>query len=323
MELPATAPFGARPQAHSGHCWITAEIVGPFKGEAGTLGWERPGQKRGGEALDEPNPNTPARPNLLSRGVKLLTLNLNFYGDTHGPWEARRDLIVGTLRAEEPDIVALQAVALDPEREEGLSQAAWLARELPQYDAVYQTVARDEDGREQGLAFLSRGAILETRAHLLSRLEGTQDPFQRLVLHGRFDTPLGELHAFCAHFSWVEAQALQNVAEALPLLGWTEGPAALLGDFNQTPNSETLRQVQSAGWTDAWHAANAGQGGFTFFENGALSKRIDYVLLNSQLAPRVREARVVLAAGQGRAEGREVRASDHAGVLVTLDAAGA
>ncbi|WP_027480866.1 endonuclease/exonuclease/phosphatase family protein [Deinococcus pimensis] len=246
--------------------------------------------------------------------MKLLTLNLGYYGDRHGDWSARQGLIAEVLRAELPDAVALQAVAKHPDREGGLDQASQLARLVPELGNVtYQTTARHEDGREEGMAFLTRSPVLMSRAHLLSHLEGTEDPFKRALLHVVIDEPGGPLHAYCAHFSWVEAQALDNVTEALPQLSWADGPVILLGDLNQTPDSETARRLAEAGLTDAWATLHPSEPGLTFFEGGRMAKRIDYAWLSEDLAPRLREARIV-----ADAQGGDLRPSDHTGLVVVL-----
>ena len=245
--------------------------------------------------------------------MKLLTLNLNFYGAKHGPWLARRAMIEEILQGARPDVIALQAVARDPAVDGGLDQAAQLARALPEYaHTVFQAASRAEDGSEEGMAFLSRFPILETRVFSLSRQAGHEDSFERAVLRATFDAPGETLHVLNAHFSWVEAQALDNLAEALPLVEELAGPAALVGDFNQPPQGEVARRLREAGLTDAWAQVHEDAPGFSFYEGGSLSRRIDYLWLNAALRSRLREVRLV-ADGPG-----EVRPSDHAGVLATF-----
>jgi len=246
--------------------------------------------------------------------LRVLTLNLNYYDDRHGPWITRRALVEEAVRTERPDIIALQAVAKHADVEGGVDAATQLAQGLADYgDVSYHTAARFDDGREEGMAFLSRYGILSVRTHVLSHRDASEDPSKRVFLHGTFDAPSGPLHVFNAHFSWEAAQARDNVTEALAQLSWAEGPAVLAGDFNQTPDGDALGRFQSAGWTDAWAAVQPRDDGFTFFEGGALSKRTNYVLVNAPLAPRLRDARVILH------DGGSVRAGRHAGVLVTLD----
>ncbi|MBZ5710679.1 endonuclease/exonuclease/phosphatase family protein [Nannocystis pusilla] len=245
--------------------------------------------------------------------TRVLSLNLNFYGERHGPWCERRALVAAAIREARPDLVALQAVARAPDRDDGLDQAAQLGRCVPGYEVVYRAAAVHADGREEGLAFLSRYPLLDLRVHALSRRDDGEDTSRRALLHGLFAAPGGPLHLVDAHFSWVEAQARDNVSEALAYLAAVEGPAALVGDFNQTPTSEALARLRDAGLVDAWAALRPEAPGYTFYEDGALRRRIDYQLLDRRLAPQLRRADLVLD-GPG-----ERRASDHAGLLVTID----
>jgi endonuclease/exonuclease/phosphatase family metal-dependent hydrolase len=245
--------------------------------------------------------------------TRILTLNLNAYGERHGPWSERRPQIVAALREARPDVIALQAVACDPARADGHDQARQLARELDGYVSVYHTAERDEDGRELGIGFLSRRPVLATRAYPLSR-RGGEDPFRRVLLRLSVDAPGGPLQLFNAHVSWVGEQARDNLEEALPHILGAEGRVVVLGDFNQTPESEAAERLREVGLVDAWSLLHPDDPGFTFYEGDGLSKRIDYVWLESSLAPRLRAARLVLDEPGAR------RASDHAGLLVELDA---
>lgn len=245
--------------------------------------------------------------------MRISTLNLNAYGDRHGQWSERRPRIVAALREAWPDVIALQAVARDPSVADGHDQARQLARELDGYVSVYHTVERDEDGRELGLGFLSRRPVLATRAHPLSR-RGGEDSFCRVLLRLSVDAPGGPLQLFNAHFSWVGEQARDNLDESLPHILVAEGRVVVLGDFNQTPDSETATRLRAAGLVDAWSQVHPDAPGFTFYEGDGLTKRIDYVWLDSALAPHLRAARLVLD------EPGAQRASDHAGLVIELDA---
>jgi endonuclease/exonuclease/phosphatase family metal-dependent hydrolase len=245
--------------------------------------------------------------------TRVMTLNVNAYGERHGPWAERRLFITAAIHEARPDVVALQAVARDPSVDGGLNQAMQLARSLTGYEAVYHPATQHDDGREDGLAFLSRRPALATHAFPLSRRNGSEDPFQRVLLHGRFEVPGGELQVFNGHFSWVKAQANDNIAEALPHLRAAKGPLILAGDFNQTPDSEPLARLREAGLSDAWSTLHPDAPGLSFYEHGALSRRIDYVLLDVAAAQRLRAAWLVLDEAGMR------RASDHAALLVDLD----
>lgn len=243
--------------------------------------------------------------------IKLLTLNIQGYADKHGSWDERRGLIERAITDAQPDIVTLQAVALDPERHPS-DQATQLAASLDGYRAVFVAAQTHPDGRQDGLAFLSRGPLPDVRRFELSLQPGLEDTSRRVLLHGRFELAGGPLDVFNAHFSWVPAQQESNAQEALSVLEGTAGGAAVLaGDFNMQPDSPSLGGLREAEWVDAWTLLHPGEDGFTFVEDRDPSIRIDYIWTRGV---RARELEVVLAEGEGTR-----RASDHAGLLAQLE----
>ena len=247
--------------------------------------------------------------------TRLMTLNVNAHSEQYGPWSERRPLIVEAIHAARPDVIALQAVAVDPSAAGGLNQAVQLARDVgdDRYAVIYRCAERRADGCELGLAFLARPAPLAMHTYPLSRREGGEDPSPRVLLHATFAAPGGELQVFNAHFSWVPAQAHDNVTDALARLRGVTGTIAVLGDLNQGPDSEALVRLRAAGLTDAWAALQPEMPGLSFALHGAPAKRIDYLLVDATSAPRLRAARLLLDAPGMR------RASDHAALVVDLD----
>ncbi len=247
--------------------------------------------------------------------LTVMTLNLNYYGAKHGAWPARRVLIQDLISTSDPDVIALQAVRCDAAVEGGLDQAAQLALRLPEYQyVVYQPAERREPGVTQGSAFLSRLEIAETDHLELTLRPDVEDKNRRVLLHARFDQPAGPLHVFNGHFSWVPEQARDNFAQAVRYVNSYEGAGVLVGDFNQTPDVDLIRQYREAGWTDLWAALRSGEEGATF-ESDAPRLRIDYAWANAALLP---HAQAIEVSGQAQ-ETNGTRLSDHLALLVTLD----
>lgn len=245
--------------------------------------------------------------------LTVMTQNLNYYGDRHGPWTKRRELICDAIRETKPDIVALQAVCSDPDVEDGADQATQLSRLLPDYRHVFFYPANiDENGREEGSAILSRTPIREPGVRELSRRDGLEDANPRVIQHARFDLGKNTLNVFNAYFSWVEEQAADNIREGLAFLGKADGPALLVGDFNTPAGSPLLDELKAAGYTDLWEQAHPHEDGFTF-EADHPDRRIDYAWANADLARRVEGVDLV------RRDGGGVRPSDHLGLAVSLD----
>ena len=152
--------------------------------------------------------------------LTVMTQNLNFYGDKHGPWSQRRDLLCETVQETEPDVIALQAVCSEPDIEDGRDQATQISRCMPQYPYVFFYPSRVTDkGREEGCAILSRVALHEPNVRELSLRKGLEDDSPRVIQHARFDLEKGSLNVFNAYFSWVEEQAADNIRECIAFLG--------------------------------------------------------------------------------------------------------
>jgi endonuclease/exonuclease/phosphatase family metal-dependent hydrolase len=117
-----------------------------------------------------------------------------------------------------------------------------------------------------------------------------------------------------AHFSWVPVQARLNLVEALPFMSSFSGLALLVGDLNNTPDCEPMQMIREAGWTDVWAQLHPNKSGYTY-ESPKPTMRIDYAWANPRLAPAVRAIEMV--AEDAAANG--VQASDHLGLVITLD----
>lgn len=244
--------------------------------------------------------------------MKLLTLNIQQYAETHGPWEQRRALIVAAIAAADADVLALQAVAWDAEREGGMNQAEQLAARLPAYPHVIYD-ALHGNGGALGQAILARIPPLTHETHSLSLRPGIEDEQRRLVLRAAFGRGASVLQVFNCHFSWVPAQCADNVREALPWIESFAGPRVVLGDMNAEPGSPAMRAIAERGFVDAWDRLHPQDRGATF-EARDPKLRIDYVWCDAVAAQGLRAAEMVARPDPGAV----VSASDHVGLLVRL-----
>lgn len=246
--------------------------------------------------------------------MKILTLNIGFYGEKHGVWEERKKLICEAVRKERPDVVALQAVRKNSRRNGSRSQAEELAKELGDYrDILFQGVMEHEDGVD-GQAFLSRVPIRKTDFFPLGmHPDNQEDPYRRFVYYAVFDTETGPFHLYNSHFSWVDVQNEMNIREALGFIRETGEPAVIAGDFNAAPDKPSLGMLEKAGWRDLWKKLKGNDAGSTF-ESDRPSIRIDYLWANEAAAKRAIEIHVV----SGETPGGSARFSDHLGLSALL-----
>jgi endonuclease/exonuclease/phosphatase family metal-dependent hydrolase len=246
--------------------------------------------------------------------LHILTLNINFYGEKHGAWQDRQPLIEQAISEANPDIVALQAVRLDPQVASGEDQASQLAHNLGYPHVFFEPAHSTPQGLADGTAIISRLPFSHRDSLQLTHREDVEDPNDRALLLARFDLADGPFHLFNAYFSWVPEQTADNLDEAIPYINTFPDPGLLVGDFNTPADSPLLNRLREAGWVDLWSAFHPGEPGLTF-EAGDLSIRIDYAWANRKLQPQARGIHLV----QNERSPSGPRLSDHLGLLVTLD----
>lgn len=223
----------------------------------------------------------------------VISLNINGYGERCGAWQQRRQLLAEILSAEQPDLVALQAVQQRSSREYSLDQAGQLAALLPElcHSLYFAGSSQHETGRE-GSALLTRQPLDEAHALRLSNNAPRSDPTPRIVLAGCIRRHERRINVCNCHFSWDEKEFERNTAEALPFLQSLPGSSVIVGDFNVPPDSPGLSAFTEQGYLDLWSTMGTSDPGFTF-EAGAPSKRIDYVWARDDLRRSVRSISLV------------------------------
>ena len=246
--------------------------------------------------------------------LRIVTLNLNYYIEKHGPWVQRKQLIIDQLREKNPHIVAFQAVAKHPELHQGKDQAFQLCESLDGFQSHYYEAAQTQtDGLVQGNAVISKFPMHEKSFVKLSRIAGHDDNNDRIVQRVSFHRPSGNFDLYNAHFSWVDEQAKQNVAEATEFMKRGNAPALLAGDLNTLSASPAFKPFNEAAFVDAWEKSNSHNSGFTF-ESDNPSIRIDYFWLSPSLANQLNKVEILSPPA-----GSPARFSDHLGLMLELN----
>lgn len=172
--------------------------------------------------------------------VRVMCWNLHHGVGEDGKLDLPR--IAALIKAQQPDVVALQEVDNKCRRSGSVDQAAELAK-LTGMTGVFGK-AMDHDGGEYGQAILSKHPIGETKIH---RLPGDGEPrigFEALVtIAGK---PLRMVSVHLDHQQ--DARRLKQAETLAAVLEKGGLPVILAGDFNDVPGSAVMKAF-GAGWT--------------------------------------------------------------------------
>lgn len=169
-----------------------------------------------------------AAPGTAAPGPSLTLVTFNIWHN-QGDWAARLPLLVAAIRAENPDVIALQEVLEDAAV--GLpNQARTIADALGGYEMYF--VSTDPEGapRRYGNAILSRLPVL---AHDWKKLEPLDD--YRTAIRARVDVGGRPVDIVNTHLAWqADAQAVRarQLADLMAWLPQDGTPLIVTGDFN-------------------------------------------------------------------------------------------
>ena len=218
--------------------------------------------------------------------VRVMTWNVWW---RFGPaWVARHELIAQTLRAVDPDVVALQEVW----GTRATNQVAALGAELGMYGEYAgpsyppaTDVARDprDTGVEVGIGLLSRWEIIGWR---VVRMPARHRGFDPVAVVASVAHPVAPLHVVVGCLEYDPAYNDDRLAQAGLLASLATDPAldgplpvVVAGDLNAPPGSPLLRPLSDV-LTDAWIAGNGDPSVVTApAEAGPelLNQRIDHI----------------------------------------------
>jgi endonuclease/exonuclease/phosphatase family metal-dependent hydrolase len=257
---------------------------------------------------------------------------MNVYGPANPDWERRHRLVGETIRALDPDVVALQEVPV--------TSAEVVERLLgPDHHLThFSRVSEDGVGGTLATRWPHR-VITEIDLRISDRSRDTLPWCATVVVE--LATPVGPVVVAHHKPSWPfpfelerEQQALLAARVLEDHVGSRDTHVVVLGDFDATPDSASMlfwrgrrpAEGMSVCYQDAWEYAHPGEPGHTFelanplVREGevatAVSRKIDHILVRSGLhgpTLRVADCRRIL---DGPVDG--VWASDHYGVLADL-----
>ncbi len=268
--------------------------------------------------------------------------------------DRRLEIAAGAIAAARPGVVALQEIV----RAQACGDIGQkLCEMVNRYckSAEYQLHYAPADGLgegewkfEEGIALMSRHeraprdmAVLKYSSQIrIGTKVGNQEyrlPDDRIAMHIRYVVAPGiEIDAYATHLTDRNEQSggiAIRMLQARELLEWVEGtshpgnPVLIGGDFNDIPESDTIRSLTAAGFIDL-HAAIGNEPGYTNDRNDLdieaphanPNQRIDYVFFRPAGSRRftIEAVQLFLDRPSAEPDGRWLWASDHFGVLAKL-----
>ncbi|MBS1856969.1 MAG: endonuclease/exonuclease/phosphatase family protein [Acidobacteria bacterium] len=253
--------------------------------------------------------------------LRVMTFNVRYPAASDGPnrWEARRDILVASVKAENPDLFGTQELFYE--------QGQYIVEKAPEY--AWFGVSRRGDRTDEHMGVFYKPGVLRLLESGNFWLSETPDApgsmswdvtLPRMVTWGLFEVKASgkKFYMYNTHFPHRSedgaarvkcAELIQRHISRLP----KDVPFVLLGDFNTGVGSEPYRVI-AAGLTDAWATAkvkSGPNGTFHGFKGTPGETRIDWILFRGFAgAP---EVGTVTRNDGGRYP------SDHFPVFATLD----
>jgi len=173
--------------------------------------------------------------------LKVMSYNVHHCNPPSRPGYIDVEAIVATIKAQEPDLVALQEIDVHTNRSGAFNQAAEIAGKLEMH--FYFGKAIDFGGGDYGVALLSRYPMTDTVVYRLpTKAETKGEP--RVMATAKIMLPGGTAILFGS--THLDAQKepvnrLLQMEEILRISASEKLPFVLAGDFNCTPESKEIK----------------------------------------------------------------------------------
>ncbi len=176
--------------------------------------------------------------------IKVMTYNIHHANPPSEEDKINIDAIVKVIEAEKPDLVALQEVDFDTERSGEENQAELIAEALDmQY---YFAKAIDYDNGQYGNAILSKYPLNNPETHKLPN-NPDENTEKRVLAIAEIEIEDVELIFGSTHLDYRKdsKSRILQVKELIEFSNGKELPLIIGGDFNDSPDSETIDLMDS------------------------------------------------------------------------------
>ena len=231
--------------------------------------------------------------------MRLLTFNLRFANPLDGPnsWEHRKELVVETILATNPDLVGTQEGTVP--QLEYLSEHLQGFLPLVAHRHVDPTCQYPTIFYRQGFQVKDSGEFWLSETPTVHRSKSWDSAFPRMVTYGLFQKAGGDLWFYFidTHLDHISSPARFHGARLIrEFFLEKKEPLILVGDFNEPPDAAVFRELTGPACrlVDTWRALNpSGLEPPTQhnFDGQPRGHRIDWILITEPF--RVTKAEVV------------------------------
>ncbi|MBA9076886.1 MULTISPECIES: endonuclease/exonuclease/phosphatase family protein [Rufibacter] len=192
------------------------------------------------------DPAPQPEPKEVVSSIKVMTYNIHHANPPSRANVIDLDAITNVIKAEKPDVVALQEVDANTQRSGPGNQAQQLAARLGMQ--FYFVKSIDYQGGEYGVAILSKYPLTEKTMYMLPTKAGTGGE-ARVLATAKVTLPDGMVFRFGS--THLDAQSdpanRQLQIEKITDLASQESlPFLIAGDFNATPGSEVINTLDGS-----------------------------------------------------------------------------
>lgn len=178
--------------------------------------------------------------------LKVMTYNIHIANPPSKPGLIDMDAVIKAIKAEDPDLIALQEVDVNTARSGKINQAEIIAKNLGMNYFFAKSI--DHDGGDYGVCILSKFPISETKIHGLTTVAGTGGE-PRVLATAKIRLNNGKYLRFGSTHLDAQAKAVNREAQIEDIIQITEKeilPFIIAGDFNAVPGSTVINKFHQS-----------------------------------------------------------------------------
>jgi endonuclease/exonuclease/phosphatase family metal-dependent hydrolase len=175
--------------------------------------------------------------------LRVITYNVHHCNPPSKPNIIDMAAVAQAIRAQNPDVVALQEIDVNTKRSGAFNQAEELARQLNMQ--FFFGKAIDHEGGDYGVAILSKYPLSETTVHRLPTKPATKGE-PRVLATAKITLPNGTALRFGSTHLDAQRDSVNRqlqVAEINRIASAEKLPFIIAGDFNAPPSTAVIKQL--------------------------------------------------------------------------------